>query len=74
MIIFPNNTDILQAILTPISPWMDLIKFRTFMFSMYNFEIDTIKFINEGYIYFNNKKVPFKGNRRLNDIGINKDI
>ncbi|CAD8112780.1 unnamed protein product [Paramecium sonneborni] len=74
VIVFPKNTDILQAILTPITPWMDLIKFRTFIFAMHNLGIQTIKFSNEGFIYFNNKKVPFKGNRTLYDIGINKDI
>ncbi|CAK60982.1 unnamed protein product (macronuclear) [Paramecium tetraurelia] len=74
VIVFPRNISVMQAILTPISPWMDLIKFRAFLFAMHNFGIDAIKFINEGFIYFNNKKVPFKGNRKLYDIGINKDI
>lgn len=50
---------------------MDLLKFRTFIFAMYDLGIDTIKFANEAFIYFNNKKVPFRGNRTLNEIGIN---
>ncbi|CAK57532.1 unnamed protein product (macronuclear) [Paramecium tetraurelia] len=74
VIIFPRNISVMQAILTPISPWMDLMKLRTFLFAMYNLGTDTIQFTNEAYIYFNNKKVPFKGNRILHDIGINHDL
>ncbi|CAD8174476.1 unnamed protein product [Paramecium pentaurelia] len=74
VIVFPRNINVLQAIITPISIWMDLLKLRAFLFAMYDFGIDAIKFTNEAFIYFNNKKVPFRGNRRLNDIGINQDI
>ncbi|CAD8083418.1 unnamed protein product [Paramecium primaurelia] len=74
VIIFPRNITTLQAILTPICPWMDIMKFRTFLFSIYNLGADAIQFSNEAFIYFNNKKVPFRGNRILNDIGINQDI
>lgn len=74
IIVFPRNYDNLQAIITPLCPWMDLIKFRTFIFSMYNLGIDTIKFSNEAFLYYNNKKVPFRGNRTLNEVEINLDI
>ncbi|CAK58075.1 unnamed protein product (macronuclear) [Paramecium tetraurelia] len=63
----------LLAIKMPACPWMDLNKFRTFLFSNTEYELDWQKFINHGHLYYDGKKVPFKGNKLLKDMGITKE-
>lgn len=49
---------------------MDITKLRAYIMSRYYFGDDAIRVTNEANLYFQNKKVPFKGNRLLDAVGI----
>lgn len=60
----------LTAIKTPLTKWMDITKLRSYIMSKHYFGDDAIRVTNEANLYFQNKKVPFKGNRLLDAVGI----
>lgn len=41
---------------------------------MTEYKLDSVKFINHAHLYYNGKKVAFKVNKILKDMGISKDM
>ncbi|CAD8116365.1 unnamed protein product [Paramecium primaurelia] len=62
------------ALRLPACPWIEFVKFRTLIFSATDYQFNSIKFINHGHLCYDDKKVPFKGNKILKDMGITKEM
>ncbi|CAD8117395.1 unnamed protein product [Paramecium sonneborni] len=74
VIIQKDDKSLMNALKLPACPSLELVKFRTYLFAMTAHKLESIKFINQGHLYYDGKKVPFKGNKTLKDMGITKDM
>ncbi|CAD8194536.1 unnamed protein product [Paramecium octaurelia] len=73
VIVEKDDKSNMLAIKMPACPWIGLTKFQNFLFTIIEHKLDSQKFINQGHLYYNGKKVPFQGNQLLKDIGITKE-
>ncbi|CAD8113567.1 unnamed protein product [Paramecium sonneborni] len=74
VIIQTYDKSLMIALKLPACPYLELVKFRNYLFDMTEHKLESIKYINQGHLYYDGKKVSFKGNKTLNDLGITKDM
>lgn len=65
----------MMALKVPACPWLQFVKYRTFIFDMAEHKLNPTAFINKAHLYYNGKKMAFQeGSKTLKDMEITKDM
>ncbi|CAD8199590.1 unnamed protein product [Paramecium octaurelia] len=74
VVVQPHDKGLMMAIKVPACPWIKFDKFRKYIYDMLEHKINLKTFNNKAHMYYNGKKVPFKGNKTLQEMEITKEM